>query len=134
MNDEDENYYQALAEAAFATNDFSEAEKAYDTALDLAPDNSQMWLDIAWFYIEMLRPQEALNLLEEANETLYEAELEYSYIACLFSNGQRKEGLAKLAEVLTENYLEHPYLFDWHPPLRSDAEVLALISLFRPQS
>jgi hypothetical protein len=39
-----------------------------------------------------------------------------------------------LAEVLTENYLEHPYLFDWHPPLRSDAEVLALISLFRPQS
>ena len=72
--------------------------------------------------------------MEETNETLYEAELEYSYIACLYSNGQRKECLAKLAEVLTENYLEHPYLFDWHPPLRSDAEVLALISLFRPQS
>ncbi|WP_367392235.1 tetratricopeptide repeat protein [Lewinella sp. LCG006] len=133
MNGEDENYYQALAEAAFATNDFSEAENAYDAALDLAPDNSQLWLDLAWFYLEMLRPQEALELLEEANEALYESEIEYSYIACLFSNGRRQEGLTKLAEILTENYPEHAYLFDWHPPLRNDAEVIALISLFKPE-
>jgi tetratricopeptide (TPR) repeat protein len=133
MNGEDENYYQALAEAAFSVNDFDAAEKAYDVALDLAPDNSQLWLDLAWFYLEMLRPQDALRVLEEANETLYEAEIAYSYIACLLAGGQRQQALAKLAEVLLDYYPEHTYLFDWQPLLRNDAEVNAVISLYRPE-
>lgn len=134
MNKEDESYYQALGEAAFATNDFETAENAYETALNLAPDNSQMWLDLAWFYLEMLRAEEALSLLAEANETLYEAEITYSYIACLIGNGRRQEGLSKLAEVLINKYAEHTSLFDWQPLLRTDAEVNALLSLFRPEA
>lgn len=134
LNPEDDHYHQALAEAAFATEDFVTAERAYCDAKELSPDDSQLWLDLAWFYLEMLRPQEAIAVLATANESIDETELEYSYVACLIAHGRRQEGLSKLAVLLTDKYAKYDYLFEWRPLLRADTEVVAMLDLFRPEA
>jgi tetratricopeptide (TPR) repeat protein len=133
MSPEFEVYQQALAESAFALEDYKAAEKAYRKALSLAPDDQQNWLNLAWFLLEMRRADEALELLEEANESsLREGELSYGYCACLFANGKRQEGLRYLSGLLDESYDGYSWLFEWQPLLRSDNEVNALLSLYKP--
>ena len=133
MQPDDEAYHLALAEAAFEKEDYEVAEKAYEAALDLAPDNSEAWLDLAWFLVEMLRPEEALLLLEEAREVVQHTEVDYAFVACLFATGRRQEGLSRLSEALAEDFGAHLLLFEWHPLLRSDAEVNALLQIHRPE-
>jgi len=132
MHDHCEEYHQALAECAFELDDYKQAEASYAEALEIAPENSQVWLDMAWFLLEMLRSREALDLLEEANETIEDPELQFSYVACLFANGRRKQALQLLSEALADNYAGFSWLFECQPGLRSDNEVNALISLYRP--
>jgi tetratricopeptide (TPR) repeat protein len=128
-----EVYQRALAESAFSLEDYKVAETAYRKALTLAPDDQQNWLNLAWFLMEMRRADEALELLEEAKEdSLQEGELSYSYCACLFANGKRQEGLRYLSGLLDESYEGYSWLFEWQPLLRSDNEVNALLSLYRP--
>ncbi len=132
MQPELEDYHSALAEASFELGDFTTAERAYREALELGPDNSRLWLDLAWFLLEMMRPDEAMNVLEEANSSLVEGELTYSYIACLFAAGRRQEALQRLSEALLSNYSGRSWLFEWVPELRLDSEILALITIYRP--
>lgn len=132
MSPKSELYHQALAVSAFELGNYELAESAYRQALSLAPDNGQVWLDLAWFLLEMLRPDEALIVLSEVYETLAEEELKFSYCACLFANGRRQEALLYLSEILADNYQGFTWLFEWQPILRSDNEVQALLSLYRP--
>lgn len=132
MDSEREEYYLAFSETAFELGDFEATENAYQTALELAPDNIQVWLNYAWFLLEMIRPKEALALLEEANDLLVDAELRYSHIACLFAGRRREEGIQKLTEALDEDYTGYTWLFEWVPELRSDREVNAIIALYAP--
>lgn len=134
MQPEYEQYHRALAEAAFELADYELAEKGYKTALDLLPDNNQHWLDLAWFYLEMLRPAEAMELLSEANDTFVDAEVRYSYIACLFANHRKQEALSALSEALLDDYESSRCLFDWQPILRVDKDVQVLMGLYRPQA
>ena len=133
MRADDEAYYRALAEAAFEKEDFQLAEEAYNKALDLAPDNSEIWLDFAWFMIEMLRPEDALVLLSEARELVQHPELAYAFSACLFATGRRQEALVRLSDALEDNFQAYPHLFEWHPLLRTDTEVNALLHIHRKE-
>lgn len=132
MEPEREDYYSALAEAGFELGDYEMAEDAYREALDLSPDNSQLWLDMAWFLLEMLRAEEAVELLAEVTHTLVDSELTYAHIACLFAAGRNQEGLDQLHWALPDDYLGHNWLFEWMPELRHNAQVLALLQLHRP--
>ena len=134
MRPDEETYLLALAEAAFEQEDFALAEQTYHDALALAPDSGDIWLDLAWFLVEMLRPEDALALLSEAREAVCYAEVDYAYVACLFATGRRQEALARLSDVLTESYDAHTHLFEWHPLLRTDAEVHTLLHIHRPES
>lgn len=131
MRSDDETYYQALAEAAFEKEDFELAEKAYNDALDLAPDSGELWLDLAWFLVEMLRPADALVVLSEAREIAQHPEVAYAFVACLFATGRRQEALVRLSETLEADYDSYAHLFEWHPLLRSDVEVNALLHIHR---
>lgn len=130
MVPECEDYHAALARAAFQLDDLAIAEVAYRKAVDINPDNYSTWLELAWFLLETMRPQEAQSVLGEANETLIEAELMYSYIACFFINGQRQEGLHRLGMLLVELHDQHEWLYEWLPSLRHDAEVQHLIATY----
>lgn len=131
MRSDDESYHLALAEAAFEKEDFELAEKAYNDALDLAPDNSEIWLDLAWFFVEMLRPTDAMVLLSEARDLVQHPEIAYAFSACLFATGRRQEALVRLSDALEDNFEAYPHLFEWHPLLRMDAEVNALLHIHR---
>lgn len=133
MQVDQENYHSALAEAAFELGNYQLAEIAYRQALDLNPDNSQLWLSLAWFLQEMLRPEEALEVLEEGNATLIEQELTYSFIASLFGAGRRQEAIQRLSEALIDDHSGYQWLYEWMPELRHDSQVIALISLYRPE-
>ncbi|MCB0638336.1 MAG: tetratricopeptide repeat protein [Lewinella sp.] len=133
MEPEREDYYSALAEAGFELDDYEMAENAYREALDLSPDNVQLWLDLAWFLLEMLRPAEALELMDEACSTLVDSELTYARIACFFAAGQAWEALDQLNLALTDDYNGHTWLFEWMSELRHNPKVVALLQLHRPE-
>ena len=133
MESEREEYYLALAEASFELGRFDVSEEAFQSALDLGPDNAQIWLDYAWFLLEMMRSDEALETLEEVHDLLLDTELQYGYIACLFSAGRRQEAIHQLTMSLTDNYLGYTWLFEWVPELRNDKEVNAIIALYQPE-
>ncbi len=133
MRADDESYHRALAEAAFAKEDFDLAEQTYHAALDLAPDNSDSWLDLAWFLVEMLRPEDALVVLSEARDLVEHPEVDYAYAACLFATGRRQEGLARLSDTLEYHFDAFAHLFEWHPLLRGDADVNALLHIYRKE-
>lgn len=133
MRADDEAYHRALAQAAFAKEDFELAEETYHAALELAPDNVEIWLDLAWFLVEMLRPQDALVVLSEAHDLVQHPEVAYAYAACLFATGRRQEGLARLSDTLEDHFEAFTHLFEWHPMLRSDADVNALLHIYRKE-
>ncbi|MEZ4984131.1 MAG: tetratricopeptide repeat protein [Saprospiraceae bacterium] len=132
MQSEDEVYHHALANAAFELGDSTTALHSYTQALELAPDNKQIWLDFAWFYVETLQLDKAIDLLEEAYETLLDDEIQFAYIACLFAVGKRQQALQMLADVLPESYEGVKWLLEWNLTLRTDRDVVALLSLYKP--
>lgn len=133
MRGDDETYHLALAKAAFEKEAFDLAEQTYHAALDLAPDNSEIWLDLAWFLVEMLRPEDALVVLSEARDLVQHPEVDYAYAACLFATGRRQEGLSRLSDTLEDHFDAFSHLFEWHPLLRSDSDVNALLHIHRKE-
>jgi tetratricopeptide (TPR) repeat protein len=128
---EEASFHCAAAEAAFQLNDWKEAEAGYQRATALAAEESAYWLDYAWFLLATHRPAEAATLLNQATETLMDAELAYAHAACLMVAGRQKEGYQALGDALGLYYAEHPYLFEWLPPLKVDPLTNAMLDLYR---
>lgn len=130
FEDNREEYYAALAEAYAELGDWQEAETNFKKAVDLAPEQIQYWMQYTGFLIESDRVEEALDVLQEAEDYSTGAELLYCRIACLFALGRRQEALYWLGEALEEDYDMHESLFEVLPSLRNDPDVIQVISSY----
>ncbi len=124
---EREEYYAALGEAYTEIGEQVKAETNFKKAIDVAPDQSQYWLQYTSFLIEADRVEEALEVLQEANDYAEGTELLYCRIACLFAINRRQEALYWLGEALEEDFDMHHLLFEVMPDLKQDADVAKLI-------
>jgi tetratricopeptide (TPR) repeat protein len=116
-----------LALCSSATNAPLEAERAFLKAIDLDEQYSDAYVSYALFLIENGRERDALSLLDEAIERYQDGPLAYGRAAMLLLSHRRKAALAALHEALASFYDERDVLFGWHPELRDDPEVLALL-------
>lgn len=130
IEDTREEYYAALAEAYFEMGDTEKAETNFKIALDLAPDQIQIWMQYTGFLIDTDQVDEALEALQEAESFSIGAEILYCRIACLFALGRRQEAFYWLGEALEEDYDMHRSLFEMMPSLEHDPEVTSLISTY----
>ncbi len=132
LNDRREEYYIALAETYFQVDDEEQARNLYEQAVNIAPEQPTYWIQYARFLLDIGEGREAQETLEDAMCNTGGVDLTYSYSACLFVLGRRKEGFVRLCEGLSEAYDLHNVLFDFAPELEEDLERLAAISACRP--
>ncbi len=131
LEDRREEYYAALGEACFELGDIEKAETNFKIALELAPEEIQIWMQYTGFLIETDRVDDALEKLQEAEEYSVGAEILYCRIACLFALGRRQEAFYWLGEALTEDFEMHRSLYEMMPSLEHDPEVISLIVGYR---
>jgi tetratricopeptide (TPR) repeat protein len=130
MEDFREEYYAALAEACAALGEAEQAAANFKKAVELAPEQTAYWMQYTGFLIESDQVEDALAVLQEAEDYSTGAELLYCRIACLFALGRRQEALYWLAEALVEDFEMYEVLFELLPSLRNDRDVVHLISSY----
>ncbi len=133
MDDRNEAHYGQMAVAYDRVGNYRKAETYYRLAADTGPENPVYWMQLVRFLLARGQKEEALEVLEEAEEYSYSPELLYCRSACLFELGLKKDALLALEEALYENYEAHNELFRFNPVLENDTEVRAVIAVFQPE-
>ncbi|MEY3051517.1 MAG: hypothetical protein RLY31_1302 [Bacteroidota bacterium] len=133
MDDRNEAYYGQLAVAYDRVGNHRKAESCYRLAADTGPENPVYWMQLVRFLMASGRKEDALEVLEEAEDYAYSPELLYCRSACLYELGLRKDALLALEEALYENYEAHNELFRFNPVLENDTEIRAVIAVFQPE-
>lgn len=131
-NELDENYFAALGEAFYQSGNYKDAEIHFKAAADIAPEMADYWIRLARFYMDTQRIEEALNVLDEAEEYTFGSEILYYRSAFLFKMGKKREALLVLEEALCEDFYAHGSMFSLLPMMAKDSEVKAVISIFQP--
>lgn len=125
-----EEYYFGLAKAYQCVEDYNKATLNYQLATQTGPEDTFYWREYAKFLIKLGLTDEALLVLEEAEEFTYGADLMYCKAAIALLQKDRK--LA--TEILEEALLDDPYqcdiLFDLVPESKLDNEINAMVRYF----
>ncbi len=132
IDDHHEDYFTGMAEAHFNLHNFRKAEIFFREAADIAPEEAQRWTRLAQFLVDRNRPEDALYVLDEAEDYVYGPELLYCRSACLFQMDRKKEALLALEDALSEDYDGRDSLFTLLPVLEQDREVQAVIATLNP--
>ena len=132
LNELNENYFAALGEAFCQIGQYKDAEIHLKAAADIAPEKADYWIRLARFYMDTQRIEEALAVLDEAEEHTFGPEILYYRSAFLFKMGKRREALLVLEEALSEDFYAHGSMFSLLPMMAKDSEVKAVISIFQP--
>ncbi len=132
LNDLNEEYFLALAEAYNKSGNYKDAEIHFKAAADAAPEEAVYWIRLAKFFMDTHRLEDALKVLDEAEEYTYGSEILYYRSAFLFKKGKRREALMILEEALCEDFHAHDSMFNLLPVMATDSEVKAIISIFQP--
>ncbi|RME01643.1 MAG: tetratricopeptide repeat protein [Bacteroidetes bacterium] len=132
VDDQNELYFEALADACYHLGKYKEAELYYRQATEIAPEEARYWMKLAQFLVSQGRSRESLEVLEEAEEYSGSSELLYCRSACLFMMGKKKQAMLALEDALFEDFESHGHLFQWLPILQNDSEVKAIIATLKP--
>lgn len=127
-----EEYFAGLAEAYYAMGDFEKAESFFREAADIAPEGAEYWLRAASFLLEVKKPTDALELVQQSKDFTFSPDLDYCRVACYLDLDNRDMAKFHLSEALIAHYDNHDSLLDLMPQLRQDREIMAMISAFQP--
>jgi tetratricopeptide (TPR) repeat protein len=127
-----EEFHAALAEAYWQTEQFGKALSSFRKAAITAPEDMVYWLRYAGFLFSVGQEKKALSVLQDAQNYVYGAEIEYCQIACLMSLGRRSEALYRLSEALAEDFDKHTTLLSWRPDLAENADFQNMINDYKP--
>ncbi|MEO1258561.1 MAG: tetratricopeptide repeat protein [Bacteroidota bacterium] len=133
INELNEEYFKAVGEAYFQIGNHKDAEIHLKAAADIAPELADYWIRLARFYLDTQRLEDALSVLDEAEEYTFGSELLYYRSAFLFKMGKKREALLVLEEALCEDFYAHDSMFHVMPIMATDSEVKAVISIFQPE-
>lgn len=126
-----EDFHSALA---LVYNYLGQSKKAlghYWRAVEIAPEESAFWLQLAEFLILAGDTRQATEVLEQALEHAPGAELLYCQAACHFLAGNRAATLHALRQALEADAGGQSSLDRWAPALREDAEIGGLLRNFK---
>ncbi|HOY12738.1 MAG TPA: hypothetical protein PLY70_06335 [Saprospiraceae bacterium] len=125
-----DEYYMALAKAYVAVEDYSKATINFNKATQLGSDNPTYWSDYVCFIIRLGLYEEANQILDEAEEFTFGAELLYCRAITYFFLKMKKDGLDILAEALEEDFEKHSIIYSLAPELEIDKDINAMIKYY----
>ncbi len=132
INSRKEEYHAAIAEVYWQTEQYGKALSSFRKAAFTAPDDMHCWLRYAGFLFSVGQEKKALSVLQDAQNYVFGAEIEYCQIACLISLGRRGEALYRLSEALAVDFEKHTTLLTWRPDLAENTDFQNLINDYKP--
>ncbi len=130
LDDRKEEFQLALADVYFQIGDDENAKFYFQKAVDTAPDTPICWVQYASFLMDIGALEDALAVLEEANDYGINAHLLYCKVSCLFLMNNRLEAIQLLRQALDDYYNQHDILFQFAPEIEGDSDIAALINLY----
>lgn len=125
-----ESFYHSIARAYVEVEDYNKATINYHKATQLGSDNPALWAEYACFLIRLGLYDEASQILDDAEDHTYGAELLYCRSITYFFMKMKKDGLDILAEALEEDFEKHTIIFSLAPELEIDKEINAMIKYY----
>ena len=130
IDDRCEEYYFELAKTYVKVEDYTKATFNFNKATKNGPEQSNYWAEYVSFLLKLGLHNEALCILDEAEEYTFGADLLYCRAITLYHTGEKEESLLILEEALEEDYSMHRMLFKVAPELEVDKEITAMINYF----
>ncbi len=125
-----EEYYMGLAKAYVAIENFEKSVYFFTRATKTGPEQSDSWRDFIIYLIRQGKLDDALKVLDEAEEYTFSADLLYCRGAIYIMQGEKQEGLEILEEALVEDFDQNAILFEIQPELHLDRELSSMIEYF----
>ncbi len=122
-----EDYYSMLAEVLTFSKDFSGAEANFRKAANAAPEMSEHWISLILLLIKLGKAQEALIVIEEAEENTFGVEFLYLKSVCFFKQNKKPEALLTLEEALYEDFDAHKIIEKTYAKMLDDEDVIKKI-------
>ncbi len=123
-----EEFHVSLAAVYGYLGQTKQAINHYWRAVELAPEEASVWLQLAECLMLSGEMTEAGEVLEQALENSTGAELLYCSAACKFLTGDRQAALLTLQEALKADLSRQTSIFRWAPALQDDAEIVELLN------
>jgi tetratricopeptide (TPR) repeat protein len=133
LDDEREEYYLALAKAYVLMEDFNRATVNFHKAASICMEDSLYWCEYASFIIKIGLYKEALEVLDEAEEYAYGADLLYCRAVVLYFLDQKNACISLLEEALEEDFELHKILYQMAPEMELDKKINALIRYYEKE-
>lgn len=125
-----EEYYLGLAKAYLAVEDYNKATINFQMATQTGPEETLYWREYICFLIKLGLFDEALQVLDEAEDHTYGADLIYCRAITSYLMKDKEECMVLLEEALLENFEEHKLIFDIAPELKLDKDINSMIKYF----
>ncbi|MBC7885444.1 MAG: hypothetical protein H7X99_08205, partial [Saprospiraceae bacterium] len=125
-----EEYYLGLAKAYLAVEDYNKATINFQMATQTGPEETLYWKEYICFLIKLGLFDEAIQVLDEAEDHTYGADLLYCRAITNFLMKNKGECLELLEEALLEDFDQHSLIFDIAPELKLDKDINSMIRYF----
>lgn len=134
LDPEREEFYLNLAKAYVAVEDYNKATINFHKATQICLEDPMYWKEYVCFILKMGLYDEAMQILDEAEEHTYGTELVYCRAITLFFLKNKSEGIDRLAEALEDEFDQHRIIFDLAPELEVDKEISSIIKYFQMEN
>jgi len=130
LEDRREEYYLGLAKAYLAVEDYNKATVNFQMATQTGPEDTLYWKEYICFLIKMGLHDEAIQVLDEAEDHTYGPDLLYCRAVTEYFLKNKVDCLELLEEALMEDYDQHTLIFEIAPELKLDKEINSMIKYF----
>lgn len=131
LQDRNEDYFIALAEAYNKCTEHHKADLFFRRATEVGPEMPTAWVKYAEYFIEHNKLDDALEILDEAEEYTTGAELYYCKAIIQFMQDERFNAMEDFGEGLQLDFEMHKRLFDYIPSLKEDRDIKAIIKYYQ---
>ena len=130
LEDRREEYYLGLAKAFWAVEDYNKATINFQMATQTGPEETLYWREYVIFLTKLGLYDEALQILDEADDYTYGVDLIFCRSAIYFMLKDREEAKTLFEEGLIEDNCQFEYCYHIAPEMKVDKEFNAMIRYF----
>lgn len=127
-------YYLGVARSYVAVEDYNKATVNFHLAVSDGPEQTHFWMEFASFLMKLGLHEESIQILDEAEEYTFGADLLYCRAMANFFLNNREDGLEFLKEALLEDYSLHTIIYVLAPELEVDKEISSMILYYAGES
>jgi tetratricopeptide (TPR) repeat protein len=126
-----EEFYLGLAKAYAKVEDYNKATINYHNATKICSEDSLYWKEYVCFVMKLGLYDEAMQILDEADEHTFGADLLYCRAINYFFMKNKRDGLDVLTEALEEDFSMHSLIYELAPELEVDKDINSMIRYYK---